>query len=112
MPLVRDNSLIPQLIKNPPAMQETPVGFLSGKICRRKDRLPTPVFLGFPCGSAGKESDCNEEDLSLIPGLGRSPGEGEGYPLQYSVPGEFHGLYSPWGRKESDMTERLSLTLK
>ena len=45
--------------------------------------LPSPVFLGLPCGSAGKESACNEEDLGLIPGLGRSPGEGKGYPLQY-----------------------------
>ena len=43
--------------------------------------LPLP---GFPCGSAGKESACNVGDLDLIPGLGRSPGEGKGYPLQYS----------------------------
>ena len=48
-------------------------------------------------------------DLGLIPGLGRSPGEGNGYPLQYSGR-EFHVLYSPWGRKESDMTEQLSLS--
>ena len=48
----------------------------------RRDRLP--VFLGFPCGSAGKESACSEGDLDLIPRLGRSPGEGKGYPLQYS----------------------------
>ena len=40
--------------------------------------------LGFPGGSAGKESACNAGDVGLIPGLGRSPGEGEGYPLQYS----------------------------
>ena len=40
--------------------------------------------MGFPCGSAGKESTCNAGDLSSIPGLGRSPGEGKGYPLQYS----------------------------
>ena len=39
---------------------------------------------GFPCGSAGKESICNAEDLGLIPWLGRSSGEGKGYPLQYS----------------------------
>ena len=38
----------------------------------------------FPCGSAGKESTCNAGDLGSIPGLGRSPGEGKGYPLQYS----------------------------
>ena len=42
------------------------------------------VFMGFPCGSAGKESICNAGDLGSIPGLGRSPGEGKGYPLQYS----------------------------
>ena len=41
-------------------------------------------FLGFPGGSAGKESTCSMGDLGLIPGLGRSPGEGKGYPLQYS----------------------------
>ena len=46
--------------------------------------LPTPVFLGFPGGSAGKESACNAGDLGLIPGLGRSPGEGKGYPPQCS----------------------------
>ena len=39
---------------------------------------------GFPCGSAGKESACNAKDLGSIPGLGRSPGEEKGYPLQYS----------------------------
>ena len=39
---------------------------------------------GFPCGSAGEESAWNAGDLGLIPGLGRSPGEGKGYPLQYS----------------------------
>ena len=47
-------------------------------------RLPTPVFLGFPCGSVGKEFACNAGDLGSIPGLGISPGEGKGYPLQYS----------------------------
>ena len=41
--------------------------------------------LGFPCGSAGKESACIVGDLGLTPGLGRSPGEGRVYPLQYSV---------------------------
>ena len=42
------------------------------------------IFLGFLCGSAGKESACNAGDLGSIPGLGRSPGEVKGYPLQYS----------------------------
>ena len=77
-----------------------------GNICWRRDRLPTPVFLGFPCGSVGTESASNAGDLSSIPGLERSPGEGKGYPLQYS------GLENPMdykvhGRKESDMTERI-----
>ena len=44
-----------------------------------RNRLPTPVFLGIPCGSAGKESACNVRDLGSIPGLGRSPGEGNSY---------------------------------
>ena len=51
--------------------------------------------MGFPCGSAGKESVCNAGDLGSIPGLGKAPGVGKGYPLQYSEPGDFHGLYSP-----------------
>ena len=46
--------------------------------------------MGFLCGSAGKESACSVGDLGSIPGLGRSPGEGNGYPLQYS------GLRIPW----------------
>ena len=53
-------------------------------LLERRDRLPTPVFLGFPGGLAGKEFACNVGDLSLISGLGRSPREGKGYPLQYS----------------------------
>ena len=60
------------------------------------------------CSSDGKESACNAGDLGLIHGMGRSPGEGNGTPLAVWL-GEFHGLYSPWGRKESDMTEWLSL---
>ena len=66
-------SLIAQLVKNPPAMQETPVRVLGqkDKIYERRDRLPTPVFW----------------------------------------PGEFHGLYSPWGRRELDTTEPLSLVI-
>ena len=56
-----------------------------GKIPWSKDRLPTPVFLGFSSGSAGKESAFNVGDLGLIPGLGRSFGEGKGYLLQNSV---------------------------
>ena len=42
------------------------------------------ILTGFPCGSAGKESACNAGNLGSIPGLGRSRGEGKGYPLEYS----------------------------
>jgi len=66
--------------------------------------------MGFPCGSAGKESDCKAGDLGSIPGLGRSPGEKKGYPLQYS--GLKNSMDSPWGCKESDTTDQLSLHLK
>ena len=59
-------------------MQETPVRFLG-----QEDRLPTPVFMGFPGGSDGKESAFNVRDLGLILGLERSPGGGHGNPLQY-----------------------------
>ena len=76
--------LITQLIKNLPAMRETWFSFWVGKIPWRRDKLPTPVFLDFPCGSAGKKSACSAGDLGSIPGSGRSCGEGIGYPLQYS----------------------------
>ena len=64
---------------------------------------------GFPCGSAGKESACNVGDLDSILGLGRSPGEGKGYPFQYS--GLENSMdYGPWGYKRvgHDLTTRLN----
>ena len=70
-----------QLVKNTPAMWEIPVRFLGREDPLEKGRLPTPVFLGFPDGSEGKESTCNVGDLGSVPGLGRSPGGGHGYPL-------------------------------
>ena len=84
-----------------------------GKFPWRRDRLPTPVFLGFPGGSDGKESTCKHERLGFDPWLGRSPGGGHGNPLHYSCLEHPHGQrslvgYSPWGPKESDMTEQLS----
>ena len=67
--------------------------------------------MGFPCGSAGKESTCNAGDLGLIPGLGRYPWRRERLPTPVFWPREFHGLYSPWSHKELDTTEQLSLLL-
>ena len=75
----------------------------------RRHRLPIPVFLGFPCSTTGKETACNVGDLGSIPGLGRSPKEGKGYPLQYSGLEDSMNSTSSWGCKESDTTERLSL---
>ena len=67
--------------------------------------------MGFPGGSDGEVSACNVRDPGLNPGSGRFLGEGNGKPLQYScwrIPWtEEPDGYSPWGRKESDMTERL-----
>ena len=68
--------------------------------------------MDLPDGTVGTEFVCNAGDKGLIPGSGRSPGEGNGNPLQYSYlenPMEGRSMvgYSPWGRKESDMTERL-----
>ena len=77
---MKTDSLVAQRVKNTPATQETLVLFLE-KIPWERDRLPTPVFLGFPGGSVGKESACNVGDLDSIPGLGKSPGE-KSYPLQ------------------------------
>ena len=65
------------------------------------------VVLCFPDSSAGKESACNAGDPISIPGSGRSPGEGKGYPLQCS--GLENPMDSPWVRKESDTTEPLLL---
>ena len=90
-------------------MQETRVRFLGPEDLLEKGQATPPVFLGFLCGSTGKESTCNMGDLSLSPGLGRYPGEGKGYPLQYS------GLENSTdctvhGVAESDTTEQLSHT--
>ena len=75
-----------------------------------------PSNLGFPSGSDSKESDCSAGDLGSIPGLERSPGEGmaEWLPTPIFLPGEFHEQrslagYSPWGCKDLDTTEWLTL---
>ena len=72
--------------------------------------------LGFPSGSDGKQSACNVGGPGLIPGSGRSPGEGNGNSLQYSClenPMNGRSLVSPnpWGHKKSDMSEQLTHTL-
>ena len=76
--------LIAQLVKESTCNRRPRLDSWVRKILWRRDRLPSPVFLGFPAGSAGEESPCNAGDLGSVPGLGRSPGEGKGYSLQYS----------------------------
>ena len=75
------------------------------------------MYLGFPCGSAGKESACNAGDLGSIAGLGRSPGEGKGYPLQYSglensMDCKIHGVAKSWTRLSDFHPDFLKMTLK
>ena len=70
----------------------------------------------FPGGSDSKESACSAGDLGLIPGSGRSSGEGNGLPTPVFLPGESQGQkslagHSPWSHKESDTTEQLTLSL-
>ena len=70
-----------------------------------------------PGGSDSKESACNMRVSGLIPGSGRSPGEANGYALQYSCledsmdRGAWQATYSSWGHKESDTTEQLTFSL-
>ena len=111
--------LVAQLIKNPPEMQKTPVGYPGWEDYLEKGELPTLIILGFPGGSEGKKKKkktaCNAGDLNSIPGLGRSPGGRHGNPLQHSCLENPHGQgslagCSSQGRTESGTTERLSIT--
>ena len=79
------------MVKNHLQYRRPRFGSWVRKIHWRRERLPTPVFLGFPGGSAGKQLTCNVGDMGLTPGLRRSPGEGkERLPTPVFLPGEFH----------------------
>ena len=68
-------------------MQKTPVLFLGWEFPLEKGWVPTLVFMGFFCGSDGKESSSTSGDLGLVPWLGRSPGGGHGNPpLAWRIP--------------------------
>ena len=69
------------------------------------------IYIDFPCGSAGKEFTYNAGALGSIPGLGRFPWRKERLPTPVFSPEEFHRLYSPWSRRESDTTEQPFLSL-
>ena len=98
------DSLVAQLVKNLPAMQETWVQPMGQEDPWRRDRLLTPVSLGFPGGSGSKESSHNVGDLGWEDPLEK------GMATHSSILAwRIHALYSPRGHKESDTTERLSL---
>ena len=87
-----------------------------GKICWRRDRLLTQVLLGFPCGSAGKESACNADRPGFDPWVVEDRDLHQEDPLEKGnathssiLAWRSPGLYSPWGCKELEKTERLSL---
>ena len=68
------------------------------------------LFLGFPCGSTGREIHLQCGRPGFTPWVGKIAWKRKRLPTPVFWPGEFHGLYSPWGHKESDTTERLSLS--
>ena len=101
-------SLVAQLVRNPLAMQETPVYSWVRKIPWRRDKLLTPVFLGFPGGPAGKESAMWEtwvRPLSWEDPLEKGKATHSSI-LAWRIPRR----YSSWGYKDSDATEQLSLS--
>ena len=85
------------LVKNLPAIRESPVQFWFGEIPWRRERLPTPVFMGFPADSDGKESACNAGDLGSIPGLGDALEEGWQLTPVF-LPGDFQNRGAFWAR--------------
>ena len=104
-------SLIAQLVKKSACDAGDP-SLIPGSGRSSGEGIGYPLqYLGLPCGSADKGSAYSAGDLGSISGLGGSPGEGKVYALQYSgLENSRPWDYSPWGRKELDMTERLSLS--
>ena len=88
-------------------MQETPAQPWVGEIPWRRGRLLTPAFLGFSCGSDGKEPACDAGELGLICGLGRSPGGGHGNSLQYSYLENARGQRNLAGYSQSMGSQRV-----
>ena len=105
------SSLIAQFVKNPPAMQETPVQFL-GQEDPLEKRIGYPLQYSWASLVAKLVKNLPTMRVPKFdPRVGKIPWRRERLPTPVSWPGEFHGLYSPWGRKELDSTERLSLSL-
>ena len=106
----------PTLNFSPVLQDNLPPGTLTVKPRRGpriSNKAPSALPVGLIGGSNDKASACNAGDPGSVPGSGRSPGEGNGYPLLYSWPGEFHGQrslvgYNLWGPKKSDTTKQLT----
>ena len=94
------------MVENPPTIPETPVQVLGQEDPLEKGSETHPCSWASLMGLGGEEIACNAGDLGSTPGLGRSPGEGKGYPpTPVFWPREFHGLCSSKGHKELDMAE-------
>ena len=109
-------SLIAQLVRNPPAMQETPFWFLGQDLFRREkipgEGIGCPVQYSWASPVAQLVKNPPAMQKTWIWSLGwEDPLEKERLPTPVFWPGEFHGWYSSWGRKELDTTERFSLSL-
>ena len=107
-------SLVAQLVKNLPAMEETRFDSWVGKFPWRRDRLPTPVVLGFHGGSDGKEPNAGDiKRHGFDSWVRKILWRREWQPFPVFLPGKSHGQrslveYSPWSCRELDTTEQLS----
>ena len=100
MDAVPGANLVAQLVKNPPAMQETPG---SGRSPGRRDRLLTPVFMDFPGGSDGKDSACNAGALGFNPWVGKIPWRRAWQPTPVFLPGEPSRTEEPGGLQSTGL---------
>ena len=103
--------LIAQLVKNPPAMQETLVRFLGRQDPLEKGWAIHSSILRFPLWLSWLRICLLFGKPGFDPWVGKIPWRRERLPTPVFWPGEFQGIYSPWGPNESDATERLSLSL-
>ena len=100
-----------QLVKNPPAMQGTPVQFPGWKDLLEKGYATHSRILGLPLWLSWSRIHLQSGRVGFDPWVGKIPWRREWLPTPVFWPREFHGLYSPQGSKEMDMTEHLSLSL-
>ena len=97
-------SLIAQLVKNPPAMQETPVRFVGWEDPLEKGKATHSSILGLLLWLSWQRICLQCRRPGFSPGVGKIPWRRERLPTPVFWPGEFHGLYSPWGRKQTQLS--------